>query len=155
MHSCLLRRLKRLDPTLHRHTFRYIYKMSKKTKRLRTAYCQARLAKGQVEMEKHLARVVWVDAKKLYACPQDHGVYAPYGATTAGGLLVEDARLPKTPRDVKRIMYYAAVNNVLGACHFKICTGTTTYSELCKGDWGKKEGLHTYKVRGWVPASNV
>jgi hypothetical protein len=153
-HRTLLRRLKHLDPTLHRHTLRYIRRLSPSTMTHRLAYCQALLAKGSEELPKYLARVVWLDAKLMHICPKDHEVYAPTEATTAGGLLVYDRRLPSTVYDVKKIMYYAAVNQVLGPCHFKICTGTTQYKQLCK-DWPEEE-LRTYKVGGaWAPASKV
>ena len=154
-HRTLLRRLKHLDPTLHRHTLRYIRRLSDDTKTTRLNYCTALLAKGTLALPKYLARMVWIDAKLMYICPKDHEVYAPAGATKAGGLLVYDARLPRSVYDVKKIMYYAAVNQVLGACHFKICTGTTTYKQLCK-DWPEKDELRTYKVGGaWAPASKV
>lgn len=150
----LLRRLKQRDPTLHRRTLRFIKKLKKSAKNARLAYCERLLHLGEAALHRYLARVVWVDAKKLYVCPKPYLVYAPRGATAAGGLLVGDDRLPGNQFDVKKIMYYAGVNSVLGACHLKICTGTTKYRQLCE-DW-PHEGLRTYKVGGVrAPASKV
>jgi hypothetical protein len=153
-HRCLLRRLRRLDPTLTRHTLRHIHGLTNAAMEKRLAYCQDLLALGEDQLNKHLARIVWVDAKKMYVCPEDHLVYAPHGATKDGSLLVYDKRLSKSQYDVKKIVYYAGVNAVLGACHFKICTGTTKYKALCK-EWPEM-GWRTYKVGvAWVPASNL
>lgn len=143
-HRTLLRCLKHHDPTLHRHTLRYLRRLSSSTMKKCLAYCQALLAKRGRALPKYLARIVWLDAKLMYICPKDHEVYAPANATKPGCLLVYDACLPRSVYDVKKIMYYAAVNKVLGPCHFKICTGTTGYKQLCE-DWPEAE-LRTYKV---------
>jgi hypothetical protein len=146
-HRSLLRRLKYRDPTLHRRTLRYIKRLKPSARTQRLAYCRRLLAMGRQRLEQYLARVVWLDSKKMYVMPKAHMVYAPRGATREGNLLVADDRLPGSSFEFKKVVYYAAVNSVLGACHFKICSGTTDYKNLCQ-EW-QDPGLTTYKV-GWA-----
>lgn len=148
----LLRRLKARDPDLHRITLRPHHRLSAATKRQRLAYCQRLLAKGKDALRRYLARVVWIDAKKMYIAPKPHLVWAPHGGSRSS-LLVADSRLPGSPLATHKIHYYAAVNEVLGACHFKICSGTSGYAAMAKEDGD----LQCYKVGvgAWAPASNV
>lgn len=152
-HGSLLRRLKARDPHLHRSTLRYRRLLSNTIKRQRVTYCQNLLDMGLPELRRYLARVVWVDAKKLYVCPKSHLVYAPSGAGRRSTLLVADARLSGNQFDTRKIHYYAAVNQVLGACHFKVCSGTSDYKQLVK-EYGGDLKLYKVGAGGWAPASN-
>lgn len=145
----LLRRLKHRDPTLSRHTLRFMKRLKAGVRQQRVTYCQDLLRKGDDQaVQQYLARIVWLDSKIMYVCPKPYLVYAPPGAH----LLVADDRLPGSSYDVKKIHYYAAVNCVLGACHYKTCTGTTGYKELCL----KYPHLKRYTVGDvpCTPASN-
>lgn len=86
-HRSLLRRLKHLDHTLSRHTLRYIKKLKPTERSDRVAYCTKLLDKGEA-LSQYLARIVWLDAKKLFVVPKEHLVYAPHGATRKSVLLV-------------------------------------------------------------------
>ena len=145
----LLRRLKHRDPTISRRTLRFIKRLKAGARQQRLSYCKGLLAMGDAALQRYLARIVWVDAKNMYICPKPYLVYAPPGAQ----LLVADDRLPGSRYDVKKIHYYAGVNAVLGACHYKTCSGTTGYKELCD----KFPHLKTYKVGAapCTPASNL
>lgn len=153
-HRSLLRRLKARDPHLHRSTLRYCRRMASAIKRGRVDYCQKLVAMGGESLRRYLARVVWVDAKKLFVVPKSHLVYAPSGAGKRSTLLVADDRLAGNQFQTRKIHYYAAVNQVLGACHFKICSGTSEYRNLVEESQGQ---LRLYKVGAgsWAPASNL
>jgi hypothetical protein len=125
--NTLLKRLKKTDHTLTRRVLHFVKQLSRSTKDERLQYCWLLLLRGQEGLRRYLARVIWVDSKKMYICPEDYLVYAPKDAN----LLVTDHRLPNSSYDVKKINYYAATNAVLGPVFFKICTGTTGYKELC------------------------
>lgn len=86
-HRQLLRRLKHLDHTLCRRTLRFIRKLKPTVRAARVTYCTNLLGKGQA-LSQYLARVVWLDAKKLFVVPKEHLVYAPAGATRKSVLLV-------------------------------------------------------------------
>lgn len=86
-HHSLLRRLKHLDHTLCRRTLRFIKKLKPTVRAARVAYCTNLLGKGQA-LRRYLARIVWLDAKKLFVVPKDQLVYAPAGATSKAVLLV-------------------------------------------------------------------
>lgn len=148
----LLRRLKARDPHLHRSVLRYRRLVSGATKRQRLAYCQMLAAKGAEGLRRYLARVVWLDAKLLFVVPKSHLVYAPRGAAARSALLVADRRLPGTQLRTRKIHYYAAVNLVLGACHFKICSGTTGYKEMVLDSNGALR-LYTVGAGACAPAS--
>ena len=146
-----LKRLKAEDPTLSRRQLRFIKQLPRAARDKRVTYCTDMLKKGAEEMLHYLARFVWLDSKKLYACPVDHLVYAPKDAQ----LLVADARLPGNQYEVKKINYYCAVNAALGPVYFRICTGTTGFKELLKS----RPGHRLYKVgpataAARLPASN-
>jgi hypothetical protein len=126
--STLLKRLKKKDPSLCRRTLRFVKALSKAQRQARIDYCLPLLLRGHGALQRYLSRVIWIDSKKLYVCPEEYLVYAPKDAQ----LLVTDKRLPNTIYDIKKINYYSAANAVLGAVHFKICTGTTGYRELTK-----------------------
>lgn len=59
-------------------------------------------------------------------------MYAPHGATRKSVLLVEDERLPGSQFATKKISYYAAVNQVLGAVYIKVTSGTSELKRLAK-----------------------
>ena len=129
-HATLLRRLKSEDPTLTRRLLRFIKALPKHARSKRVAYCQKLLGLPLKERKQLLACIVWLDSKKLYVCPKDYLVYAPRDAQ----LLVTDPRLSNSSYDIKKINYYCAVNAILGAVYFRLCTGTTGYKELAQKD---------------------
>jgi hypothetical protein len=128
--ATLLKRLKSEDPTLTRRMLRFINALPQHARNKRVAYCQQLLRIPLQERKQLLARIVWLDSKKLYVCPTDYLVYAPKDAQ----LLVSDPRLSGSSYDIKKINYYCAVNAVLGPVYFRLCTGTTGYKELTQRD---------------------
>lgn len=87
-HRSLLRRLKHRDHTLSRRTLRFIKKLKPSVCTERLTYCRDLLKKGDKRLSRYLARVVWVDSKKLYVCPKPYLVYAPHGTGEESALLV-------------------------------------------------------------------
>lgn len=142
----LWRRLKARDPTATPLLRRYYPRLSPQVKAARLAYCKRLLGKG-TKLRQFLARVVWVDSKTQFLVPKPHYVYVRSGA---------DATHPLAARSAHggpKVVYYAAVNAVFGACWAQLCSGTTGYARMCNeaGAAGK-----TYKVgRRWAPASNA
>ena len=120
------RQLKQRRPGLTRRMLRWVRRLSDPTKAARLTYCQWLLSLSKEQRSRLLNRVVWLDSKKLYVVPRDYEVYAPDGAC----LVTVDGRLPSSGYQCKKINYYSAVNAVLGPVYFRICTGTTKYSEL-------------------------
>lgn len=143
----LWRRLKAVEPTLTRRTLRYTYKLTDAHKRERLAYCTRLLSMPPAERKKYLARVVWIDSKKLYVVPEDRQVYADSTAQ----LLIQDKRVPASGYAARKIVYYAAVNAVIGTVYFMPATGTSRQKFQGKM-WTVNEG-HIYKVRPWRAAS--
>lgn len=122
----LWRRMKAVDPSLTRRMLRFTRKLSPATKRERVQYCQHLLAMQAAHRRQYLARVVWIDSKKLYIVPEGRLVYAPKDAD----LTVEDKRMPQSSSQVKKIVYYAAVNAAIGPVYWKQVTGTTRYKTM-------------------------
>lgn len=87
-HRSLLRRLKHRQPELSRRTLRFIKKMKPSVCKERLTYCKGLLKKGDDGLRRYLARVIWLDAKKLYVCPKPYLVYAPHGSGEESALLV-------------------------------------------------------------------
>lgn len=120
--TCTLwRHLKRVDPTLTRRTLCFAFKLTASHKTARVAYCQRLLAMSPTLRNQYLARVVWIDSKKLFVVPEGRLVYAPAGAN----MLVQDQRIPDSFSKLKRIVYYAAVNASIGPVFWSPVTGTT------------------------------
>ena len=136
----LWRRLKEVDPSLSRRTLHFVHKRTPAQNKERVDYCRRLLAMPAEERKRYLARVVWIDSKLLYVAPVDQYVYAPPNAD----LVVEDARLPPSWRNVKKINYYVAVNAVLGAVTFRPVTGTTDWTKIFKQ---YHPAYQPYKVR--------
>ena len=146
--TCTLwRRLKAVSPTLTRRTLRYAFKLTAAHKAARVAYCRKLLGMSKEERERFLARVVWIDSKKLYVVPKAHLVYAPPGAN----LLIQDPRLSSKSYTCKKIYYYAAVNAALGGTYFFPATGTSP--DKVDGKYLYPAGTACYKVGGCWPAS--
>lgn len=130
----MLRRVKRACPELARRTLRFVRVLTPRTKRARAQYAAWMLSMLKMtpqgldasELQSYLARFVWIDSKTLYVAPADRLVYAPPGAD----LYVEDARMPCSKSQVKKINYYVVVNAVLGPIYFKVVTGTTRIREV-------------------------
>jgi hypothetical protein len=136
----LWRRMKEVDPSLNRRMLRYVTKRTPAQKKERVDYCRRLLAMPAEQRERYLARVVWIDSKLLYVAPVDHYVYAPRHAD----LVVEDARIKRSKRNVKKINYYVAVNAVLGAVMFRPVTGTTDWTKIFRQYY---PSYRPYKVR--------
>jgi len=117
----LWRQLKKVEPTLTRRTLRFCFKLTAAHKAARVAYCQKLLAMPRAKRRQYLARVVWIDSKKLIVVPQGRQVYAPTGAN----LMVQDPRIPDSYSKLKKIMYYAAVNAAIGPVFWNPVTGTS------------------------------
>lgn len=146
--TCTLwRRLKAVSPNLTRRTLRYAFKLTAADKADRVAYCRKLLGMSKEERERFLARVVWIDSKKLYVVPKSHLVYAPPGAN----LLIQDPRASSSSYRCKKIYYYAAVNAALGGVHFFPATGTSPDKVDGKNQY--PAGTTCYKVGGCWPAS--
>ena len=143
----LWRRLKAVNPTLTRRTLRYTFKLTAAHKSDRAAYCRKLLALPEEERKRFLARVVWIDSKKLYVVPKSHLVYAPPGAN----LLIQDPRVSSSAYKCKRIYYYAAVNAALGGVHFWPATGTSP--DKINKKLVYPSGTKRYMVGGCWPAS--
>lgn len=71
----LWRRIKAVVPTLTRRTLRFTFKLTATHKTARVNYCKRLLGMPEAARKRYLARVVWIDSKKLYvmsaspACP--------------------------------------------------------------------------------------
>lgn len=137
--ASLWRRMKERHPGLSRRLLRFVRKRKSAERQQRVAYCSKLLAMPAAARQRYLARVVWLDAKKLYIVPTSQLVYAPKGAD----LVVEDRRVPDSWRAAKKINYYCAVNAVVGAITWLPVTGTTQLSDVFKSQ-GKRR-IH-YKV---------
>lgn len=136
----LWRRMKEVDPSLSRRTLHFVHKRTPAQQRERVDYCRRLLAMPAEQRQRYLARVVWIDSKLLYVTPVDQYVYAPPQAD----LLVEDARVKASWRNVKKINYYVAVNAALGAVAFRPVTGTTDYTKIVTKYY---PSYQPYKVR--------
>jgi hypothetical protein len=68
----------------------------------------------------YLYRVCWIDAKTYYVCPKTHKVWAFAGADTTE----VDSRMDGNIK----IVYYAAVNPILGPVYFELVTGTSEHA---------------------------
>jgi hypothetical protein len=122
----LWKRIKLRHPHLARRKLRFVARRTPTEKQARVAYCAKLLSMSALERRQLLARVVWIDAKMLYVVPKGCLVYAPKGAD----LTVEDKRVPKNRRDTKKIYYYGAVSQLLGAVTITIGTGTSKLKEI-------------------------
>lgn len=141
--TCTLwRRLKMVEPTLTRRTLRFAFKLTAAHKTARVQYCQKLLAMSPSLRKQYLARVVWIDSKKLYVVPAGRQVYAPADAN----MLVQDPRIPDSFSKVKKIMYYAAVNAAIGPVLWKPVTGTT--GDKVNGKLVYPSGDKRYKASG-------
>ena len=139
----LLRRMKAVCPELCRRTLRFIRWLGPAAKAERLAYCARHMVRADVTLEAHLARYMWIDSKIVYVVPKGCLVYAPSNAD----LYIEDARLPNSASQIKKIHYYVVVNAVIGPVYFKLVTGTTGIRECLsrypqggyqvRGDWGQ------------------
>lgn len=126
--TSLWRRIKERHPNLSRRLLRFHHQRNEAERQERVAYCTNLLAMGEAALKRYLARVVWLDSKKLYVVPRAHWVYAPKDAD----LCVETTRVPTSWRKAKKINYYCAVNQVLGAVTFLPVTGTTELAKIYK-----------------------
>jgi hypothetical protein len=136
----LWRRMKEVDPSLSRHTLRYVHQRTRAQERERVAYCRRLLAMSPAQRKRYLSRVVWIDSKLLYVVPVDQFVYAPPNSQ----LVVEDARIPASWRRMKKINYYVAVNAALGGVAFRPVTGTTDWTKIFREYY---PSFNPYKVR--------
>lgn len=130
----MLRRVKKACPELARRTLRFVRFLGPATKRARAAYAARMLSMVTVtpngvdatQLQRYLARFMWIDSKTVYVVPKDHLVYAPPGAD----MYIEDERLPRSKSQIQKINYYVVVNAVLGPVYFKVVTGTTRIREV-------------------------
>ena len=72
----------------------------------------------------YLYRCIWIDSKTLYVSPQIMKVWAPKGADMTD----YDERVPRNKKPAK-IVYYIAVNAILGPVYFELVTGTAKHEE--------------------------
>lgn len=146
--TCTLwRRCRAVCPGLTRKTLRYFFKLTAEHKRLRLAYCTRLMAMPALQRNQYLARVVWIDSKKMYVAPEARLVYADHNAQ----LQVQDRRVAASGYAARKIFYYAAVNGALGALLWKAGTGTSR-QRMPNGKWWQVYDT-PYRVSGWRAAS--
>ena len=129
-----LRSIKKICPELARRTLRFVRLLAPATKQARAAYAAHMLSMVTVtpdgvdatQLQRYLARFMWIDSKTVYVVPKDHLVYAPLNAD----MYIEDARLPRSRSQINKKNYYVVVNAVLGPVYFKVVTGTTGIREV-------------------------
>lgn len=88
--------------------------------------CSRLLGIGPREaLERYLARIFWIDSKTFYIEPTGMYVWAPATAD----MTVVDERMPKSKKEIKKIVYYAVVNAVVGPVYIEYVTGTTGHPQ--------------------------
>ncbi len=119
--AALLRRLKVVQPSLHRRHLHYCFTYSEANKHERMLYCQMMLWLPAAIMMQLLSRFIWIDAKKLWVGAKDELVYAPRHAD----LYIEHPHARGSKKKSFCIHYYIAVSAVLGPILFLPVTGTS------------------------------
>lgn len=119
----LLRALHRVCPGLRRrHLFRKLaHEVEVREERVK--FCRLFLSWSHSKQREILLCTFWIDSKTFYICPGGEWVYAPPGVD----LTVIDHRMPKSRYAVKKVNYYAVVNAVFGAVHFRYVSGTSDH----------------------------
>lgn len=138
----LLRALQRVAPGLRKRHLNPKKCLSRMNRDERVEFCEKLLQMRRPSLMRFLARCFWIDAKTFYIEPSGRMVYAPEDAN----LTVEDARMPTTRREVKKVHYYAVVNALLGPVYIEYCTGTTAHEgDVMRPSWAP-EGIPVYKA---------
>jgi hypothetical protein len=148
--ACTLwRRCKAVSPGLSRKTLRYVFKLTPEHKHLRLQYCARLMAMPALQRNQYLARVVWIDSKKMYVAPEARLVYA----NSSAQLHVQDRRVAASGFSAKKIFYYGAACAVFGGLFWKAGTGTSR-QRLPNGNWWAPYDK-PYMVSGWRAASHA
>lgn len=121
----LLRSLQYVAPGLRRRHLHPKKALSAVTCNARVELCKRLLSMGSEHLRHYLSRVLWIDSKVFYILPRSCWVYAPASAD----MTATDPRLPRNRYNIKKIVYYAVVNALLGAVYIERVTGTTDRRE--------------------------
>ena len=136
-----LRNLQHAAPGLRKRHFNPRRTLTPPVMAARVALCSKLLAMRGDELTRFLSRVFWIDSKTFYIEPTSIAVYAPADAN----MTVVDERMPHSKRELKKIVYYAVVNALLGPVYIEYMTGTTGHQQdVMRPPWAP-EGIAIYK----------